>query len=43
MDSVGAFARTGNPNNASLGVTWPVWPAVLRFNATLADKQITVR
>ena len=29
MRSIGAFARNGDPNNASLGVTWPVWPATL--------------
>ena len=30
MRSIGAFARNGDPNNPSLGVTWPVWPATLR-------------
>ncbi len=42
MNSLGAFARSGDPNNATLGVTWPVWPAKLWFDATLADKAITV-
>jgi para-nitrobenzyl esterase len=43
MDSLGAFARNGDPNNATLGVTWPVWPTVLHFDASLTDKQITVQ
>ena len=43
MRSIGAFARTGDPNNASLGVTWPVWPATLVFDATPTAKAISVR
>jgi carboxylesterase type B len=43
MRSIGAFARTGDPNNASLGVTWPVWPATLLFDATPTAKAISVR
>jgi para-nitrobenzyl esterase len=42
MSSLGAFAQSGDPNNATLGVTWPVWPAKLWFDATLTDKVITV-
>ncbi|WP_395702465.1 carboxylesterase/lipase family protein [Aquabacterium sp.] len=42
MRSLGAFARTGDPNNAALGVGWPGWPATLRFDATLDAKAITV-
>jgi len=42
MRSIGAFARTGDPNNASLGVTWPVWPAMLLFDATPTAKAISV-
>jgi para-nitrobenzyl esterase len=38
MRSIGAFARSGDPNHASLGVTWPVWPATLVFNATQTAK-----
>lgn len=34
MASLGAFARTGDPNNASLGRTWPGWPSRLVFDAT---------
>jgi len=43
MRSIGAFARTGDPNNASLGVTWPGWPATLVFSATQTTKTISVR
>jgi carboxylesterase type B len=43
MRSIGAFARTGDPNNASLGVAWPVWPATLVFNATPTAKAISVQ
>jgi carboxylesterase type B len=42
MRSLGAFARTGDPNNAALGVTWPVWPATLLFDATPTAKAISV-
>jgi hypothetical protein len=38
MCSVGAFARNGDPNNPSLGVTSPVWPATLVFDATPDDE-----
>ncbi|MEO8838370.1 MAG: carboxylesterase family protein, partial [Herbaspirillum sp.] len=40
--SLSAFARTGNPNNAKLGVTWAPWPKQIEFNASLTAKQITV-
>jgi len=43
MASIAAFARTGDPNNASLGVTWPVWPKTLVFDASLVDKAISVK
>lgn len=43
MRSLGAFARTGNPNDPSLGVTWPRWPATLVFDAGPASTNITVR
>ena len=42
MQSLGAFARTGDPNTPGLGVTWPVWPAVLKFDATETSKVISV-
>ena len=43
MKSVGAFARSGDPNNAALGVAWPVWPAKLIFDASATAKTITVQ
>jgi para-nitrobenzyl esterase len=43
MRSIGAFARNGDPNDASLGVAWPAWPKTLVFDATLKDKAIRVR
>lgn len=42
ISSLSAFARTGNPNNDKLGVTWPVWPKQVNFDASLTAKQITV-
>ena len=43
MESLGAFAQNGDPNDAALGVTWPAWPsqAALRRHATA--KAITVQ
>jgi len=43
MRSIGAFARNGDPNNTSLGVTWPVWPATLVFDATPTAKAVSVQ
>jgi carboxylesterase type B len=43
MRSIGAFARNGDPNNTSLGVTWPTWPATLLFDATPTTKAIAVQ
>jgi para-nitrobenzyl esterase len=40
MQSLGSFAREGNPNNAALGVNWPVWPGKLVFDATPTTKSI---
>lgn len=42
MGAVAAFARTGDPNHPGLGLTWPVWPKVLLFDATLTDKKLSV-
>jgi para-nitrobenzyl esterase len=43
MASLGAFARTGDPNApTALGVTWPAWPATLLFDASATDKAISV-
>jgi para-nitrobenzyl esterase len=43
MRSIGAFARTGDPNNLALGVNWPTWPSMLRFDATPSAKAISVQ
>jgi para-nitrobenzyl esterase len=43
MRSIGAFARSGDPNDASLGVTWPTWPKTLVFDATPTAKAIRVQ
>jgi para-nitrobenzyl esterase len=43
MRSIGAFARNGDPNDASLGVAWPTWPATLLFDATPTQKSISVQ
>lgn len=42
MDSLAAFARTGNPNHAGLGVTWPNWPGKLVFDATQTQLETSV-
>ncbi|MDH0866495.1 carboxylesterase family protein [Mitsuaria sp. GD03876] len=34
MRSIGAFAWTGNPQNASLGSYWPTWPGRMVFDAS---------
>ena len=41
MASLGAFARTGDPNTSELGTTWPAWPKRLVFNATQTQARIT--
>jgi para-nitrobenzyl esterase len=43
MSSVAAFAKNGDPNNASLGVTWPAWPAKLLFDASKSARAISVQ
>lgn len=43
LRSVAAFAKSGNPNHAGLGVTWPNYPAKLVFDATPAQLQIAVQ
>jgi para-nitrobenzyl esterase len=46
MRTVGAFARTGDPNGAQLAQPWPVWteasPQVLHFDASDAALQLSV-
>jgi para-nitrobenzyl esterase len=41
MRSIGAFARTGNPNHAALGTPWPPWPRSLWLDATPSALRIT--
>ena len=44
MASLAAFARRGDPNAPkALGVTWPLWPSTLIFDATPTDKAISVQ
>lgn len=33
MQSLGTFAREGNPQHAALGTAWPAWPASLLLDA----------
>jgi len=43
MASLGAFARSGDPNAPqALGVTWPTYPSKLIFDATPTAKAISV-
>ena len=42
MRTIGAFARSGDPNNAALGAKWPTWPATLVFDATPTAKAISL-
>lgn len=42
MASLGAFARTGNPNNTALGVSWQPWPKKLVLDASLTQASISV-
>ena len=43
MSTLAAFARTGNPNNGTLGVNWPNWPSQLVFDASPTRRQISVQ
>ena len=43
MSTLAAFARTGNPNNGTLGVSWPNWPSQLVFDASPTRRQISVQ
>jgi para-nitrobenzyl esterase len=43
MSSIAAFAKNGDPNNATLGVTWQPWPQKLIFDATQTKRQISVQ
>ena len=43
MNAIGAFARRGDPNDASLGVNWAPWPARLIFDASPTSLQISTQ
>jgi len=43
MRSIGAFARTGNPNHSALGMNWPAWPRSLLLDASQNAKRISVQ
>lgn len=40
MQTLSAFARNGDPNNAALGATWNAWPNRMVFDATLSHQAI---
>jgi len=42
MQTLSTFARSGDPNNEALGVSWPAWPRTLVFDATPAARAIHV-
>ncbi|WP_332741542.1 carboxylesterase/lipase family protein [Hydrogenophaga sp.] len=42
MQSLGAFARQGDPNTALLGTHWPAWPNRLVFDADRQAARLTV-
>ncbi len=43
MNSLGAFARKGDPNLPALGVSWPAWPSQLVFDAGPDQPRIHTR
>lgn len=43
MQTIGAFAKRGDPNNKTLGTHWPTWPKGLIFNASNTAKSIGVQ
>jgi para-nitrobenzyl esterase len=42
MQSIGSFARDGDPNSASLGSVWPAWPRSLVFDSNLEAARLAV-
>lgn len=42
MQTLGTFARNGDPNTPALGVSWPTWPRTLVFDATPTTQAIHV-
>lgn len=43
QQSLAAFARTGDPNHAGLGLAWPEWPKRMLFNASDSQAQLSVQ
>ena len=43
MQSIGAFARSGDPNNAALGTKWAPWPSRVVFDAGKDAARISSR
>lgn len=43
MKTLGAFARSGDPNHAGLGVRWQQWPRKVVFDANATTTQITAQ
>jgi para-nitrobenzyl esterase len=43
MASIAAFAKNGDPNNPTLGVSWQPWPQKLIFDASLTKRQISTQ
>jgi para-nitrobenzyl esterase len=43
MKSLGAFARSGDPNDPALGVAWKPWPSQLIFDASPQAPSIVAR
>jgi para-nitrobenzyl esterase len=43
MASLGAFARSGDPNNKLLGMAWQPWPRKLVFDASLTQALISTQ
>ncbi len=43
MKSLGAFARSGDPNHPALGVQWNQWPHKVVFDADPGAKRITAQ
>ena len=42
MQTMGNFARNGDPNHGALGVNWTTWPRTLVFDASPTAKSIRV-
>ena len=42
MRTVAAFARSGNPNNEALGLSWSAWPRSLVFDASPTESLLSL-